>query len=179
MRVALVVDSEPREVEVDLAKGTARIGDRSFPVVVRSQGAARIELEIAGEKVVVEGWYATVPSPTDPVTVNGERYRVQSHVDAGVTGAPVARPTPPVERVAAPTRGGAGTPVLPPMPGRVAELRVSVGDRVTKGQTLLVLEAMKMRNEIVSPHDGRVAEVTVSAGANVRAGEPMLRIVLG
>ncbi|MGA7649687.1 MAG: biotin/lipoyl-containing protein, partial [Thermoplasmata archaeon] len=81
----------------------------------------------------------------------------------------VPAPTP-----AAPS--GEGLPVVPSMPGRVIELRVAEGDRVTKGQTLLVLEAMKMRGEVTSPADGVVRDVRVSAGTNARAKEPMMWI---
>ncbi len=60
------------------------------------------------------------------------------------------------------------------MPGKVIELRVAEGDRVEAGTVLLVLEAMKMRNEITSPSAGIVRGVRVAAGANARAKEPML-----
>jgi biotin carboxyl carrier protein len=65
------------------------------------------------------------------------------------------------------------------MPGKVLELRVKDGDRVEKGQVLLVLEAMKMRNEVASPAAGVVAGLAVAAGANVRAKDVLLRIVAG
>jgi biotin carboxyl carrier protein len=60
------------------------------------------------------------------------------------------------------------------MPGRVVEIRVKVGEEVTKGQVLLVLEAMKMRNEVLAPVPGVVATLRVEVGTNVRAGEPMV-----
>ena len=71
---------------------------------------------------------------------------------------------------------GEGVPVVPPMPGRVIELKVAEGDRVSKGQTLLVLEAMKMRGEVASPADGFVRDIRVSPGSNARAKEPMMWI---
>jgi glutaconyl-CoA/methylmalonyl-CoA decarboxylase subunit gamma len=175
MKVALVLDGEAREVDVDLAAGRASLGDRSFPVTVTSQGPSRIELDIAGEKVVVEGWLVTVPSPADGVTVNGERHRIEAHVSEGPRSAPAALPSP--SAAPAPPAGGPGLAVRPPMPGRIVELRVKDGDPVTRGQVLLVLEAMKMRNEVLSPANGRIAELSVAPGANVRAGESMLRVV--
>jgi len=57
------------------------------------------------------------------------------------------------------------------MPGTIIDIDVNVGDQVTRGQKLLVLEAMKMENEIVAPHDGTVAEICVAAGALVNAGD--------
>jgi biotin carboxyl carrier protein len=62
------------------------------------------------------------------------------------------------------------------MPGRVIELKVAEGDRVRKGDTLLILEAMKMRGEVSSPADGVVSGLRVSAGTNARAKEPMMWI---
>ncbi|HXQ93997.1 MAG TPA: acetyl-CoA carboxylase biotin carboxyl carrier protein subunit, partial [Thermoplasmata archaeon] len=55
----------------------------------------------------------------------------------------------------------------------VVELRVREGESVVKGQVLLVLEAMKMRNEVVAPVAGRVASLPVQVGSNVRAREPL------
>jgi biotin carboxyl carrier protein len=63
------------------------------------------------------------------------------------------------------------------MPGTIIDIDVNVGDQVTRGQKLLVLEAMKMENEIVAPHDGTVSEVCVQAGALVNAGDTL--VILG
>ena len=82
------------------------------------------------------------------------------------TGASVGAP-PPV--------GGAA--ILPPMPGKVIEVKVREGERVKRGQPLLILEAMKMRNEVVAPHDGVVQKLVAQPGANARAREPMLYVV--
>ena len=63
-----------------------------------------------------------------------------------------------------------------PMPGTIIDIDVNVGDAVTKGQKLLVLEAMKMENEIVAPQDGTVSEVCVAAGALVNAGDTVISL---
>lgn len=60
------------------------------------------------------------------------------------------------------------------MPGKVVRLLVAPGDTVTEGQGLVVVEAMKMQNEIKAPRDGKVAEVKAAEGATVAAGEPLL-----
>ena len=123
----------------------------------------------------VEGWVAGVTEPPDPLAVNGELYRVAAKLELGGSAAPREAVPPPVTLPRAPAAvSTTGTPIVPPMPGKVVELRVSVGDRVVAGQVLLVLEAMKMRNEIASPSAGRVLEIRVSTGDNVRAREPML-----
>jgi pyruvate dehydrogenase E2 component (dihydrolipoamide acetyltransferase) len=182
MKVTLEIDREPREVEVDLVGRTATVGGRTFPIQVLSNGPARIELEIAGERVVVEGWFTGVRSPDEPVAVAGELHRVHAEVGLGSVG-PLASATPPLAAAGPglplppPAAAGGGTLVVPPMPGKVVELRVAEGDRVSVGQVLLVLEAMKMRNEVASPSAGRVTQLRVQAGSNVRAREAMLVIV--
>lgn len=182
MRIALVVDGRPEEVVVDLAEGTVSVRGTVHPLrVLRADG--RVEIEVDGESLVVEGWPEGLAKPPGPVSVNGERVDLQLNaVEAARSLAPtVARTTPERSSPASPSPevgdpGGPGTPILPPMPGKVIEVRVVLGDRVTRGQVLLVLEAMKMRNEVVSPTDGVVVEVRVAPGTNVRAREPMVRV---
>ena len=58
-----------------------------------------------------------------------------------------------------------------PMPGKIVDVKVKVGDAVKKGQTVLVLEAMKMENDIVAPEDGTVASINAAVGSAVEAGE--------
>ncbi|HXW67203.1 MAG TPA: acetyl-CoA carboxylase biotin carboxyl carrier protein subunit [Thermoplasmata archaeon] len=144
--------------------------------VVRA-GPMGVELEIAGERVSVDQWPEGAPEPPGPVDVNGERApaaieRLGRADEAPAERAPAVR-APAAAPVAPPPVAGA-VAVVPPMPGRVIEVRVAEGDRVRKGEVLLVLEAMKMRNEIASPADGLVRGLRVSAGTNARAREPML-----
>lgn len=65
------------------------------------------------------------------------------------------------------------------MPGRVVEIMVKNGDAVTKGQGLLILEAMKMENKIISPRDGVIQEVCVKAGQNAETGMILVRFAEG
>ena len=62
------------------------------------------------------------------------------------------------------------------MPGTINDVRVKTGDSVKKGQVLLILEAMKMENEIISNSDGTVKSVNVSKGASVSAGDVLITI---
>jgi biotin carboxyl carrier protein len=69
-----------------------------------------------------------------------------------------------------------GETVMAPMPGLVVSLRVRVGDRVTAGQPVVVVEAMKMQNELAARHAGIVTEVLVAERASVAAGQPLVRL---
>jgi biotin carboxyl carrier protein len=183
MRVTIVRDRESSVVEVSDDLATVSVGGRNFPVRIVARSPMRIDLEIAGEKVTVEGWPDRYPSPPAPIDVDGERWTVAVETERPVVGsAPRPLPAPPAgesggaETGPAATAGTVGVPVRPPMPGKIVELRVHDGERVGRGQVLLVLEAMKMRNEIASPVNGVVRGLAVTPGANVRAREPMLYV---
>ncbi len=66
--------------------------------------------------------------------------------------------------------------VTAPMPGKIIEIRVKVGDAVKRGQVIAILEAMKMENEIPAPKDGVVREIRVSEGDNVNRGDVLVVI---
>ena len=70
----------------------------------------------------------------------------------------------------------AGTKINAPMPGKILSIKVSVGQAVKRGDVLMILEAMKMENEIQTPVDGKVAAIAVSEGANVNAGVALISI---
>ena len=105
------------------------------------------------------------------VNVNGTVYEVEledisgSAVAAAPVAAPAAAPAAPV--AAAPV---GGEHVVAPMPGNILAVNVAAGDTVKKGQVLMVLEAMKMENEIMAPRDGKVTAVAVAKGAAVESG---------
>ena len=97
------------------------------------------------------------------VNVNGTAYEVEIEE---MTGAPAAAPV-----AAAPAApAGAGERVAAPMPGNILSVNVAAGDTVKKGQVLMILEAMKMENEIMAPCDGKVTAVAVTKGAAVESG---------
>jgi glutaconyl-CoA/methylmalonyl-CoA decarboxylase subunit gamma len=179
MRLTLAVDGETFEVETDVEPTSVRVGDRSFPVRILSSGPDRVELEIGGERALVTSWPSGSPQPPVGVAVNGEVFNVELEVRSAPTETAfrsTATSTAPVPSPAA-HEAGAGFAVLPPMPGKILEVRVAEGESVAAGQLLLVLEAMKMRNEILSPAAGRVEGLRASAGQSVRAREVLLRIV--
>ena len=111
------------------------------------------------------------------VTVNGTAYEVTLEaVDASEVKAAPAQsaqaPSPapaPAVAPAAPVSGGKET-ITSPMPGNILAVNVTNGAAVKKGDVLMILEAMKMENEIMSPCDGTVLSVNVTKGATVETG---------
>lgn len=125
------------------------------------------------------------------VTLNGKNYEVEVEeteaVIVGVTdaapavpAAPAAAPTPAPAAApsapAAPASAADGTKVLSPMPGNILAVNISVGAAVKAGDVLLVLEAMKMENDIVAPCDGTVKQILVQKGSTV-ATDDLLAVV--
>lgn len=115
------------------------------------------------------------------VNVNGAAYEVTvEEIAAGAAPAPAAAPAPvvapaaPAAPVAAAPAGGES--VNAPMPGNILSVNVKAGDSVKSGQVLMVLEAMKMENEIMAPCDGTVKAVNVADGASVNTGDVLLVI---
>jgi glutaconyl-CoA/methylmalonyl-CoA decarboxylase subunit gamma len=180
--VTLTIDGTPRSVVVDLGTGTLTVDGVAHAVKVLEGTGERAELEIDGENVTVEGWPEGLLQPLRDLAVNGERVTARVDQRAGAAGAPVPPIAGPVPSVRDPPRPaeseppGVGTVLRPPMPGKIIEIRVHEGEAVTAGQVLLVLEAMKMRNDVLAPITGTVRDVRVVAGANVRAKDLMLRI---
>ena len=114
------------------------------------------------------------------ITVNGTAYDVVVE-EADGSSAPAAAPAPkaaaPKKAAAAPKAAAAGgTPINAPMRGTIVDVKVKVGDKVTNGTVVAVLEAMKMENDIVSDKDGVVAAICVNKGASVETGAPVITL---
>lgn len=119
------------------------------------------------------------------ITVNGTPYNVTVE-DANGSAAPVAAaPAPAAAPASAPAPAPAAAPAAPaagsvsvdaPMPGNILDIKVSNGASVKAGDVLLILEAMKMENEIVAPQDGTVASVNVNKGDTVEAGQTLVSL---
>ncbi|MBQ7857151.1 MAG: biotin/lipoyl-binding protein [Oscillospiraceae bacterium] len=125
------------------------------------------------------------------INLNGRVYEVEVEATTAmllseyeaVAPAPVAAAAPaeaaaavPAAAPAAPAVTGAGEAVNAPMPGNILKVNVNVGDKVKAGTVLVVLEAMKMENEIMAPKDGAVTQVLVSKGSTVDTGAPLVVI---
>jgi biotin carboxyl carrier protein len=140
------------------------------------------KITIAGQTYDVEvGDISAFPVE---VSVDGTTYQVEipdtaTPVSSGTPAASAPKTVVPAPQVVArpsvPTFGGDGV-VRSPMPGKIISVSVSVGDVVTKGQPILILESMKMENTIASPIDGTVSVVHVSASDAVQHGQSLAEI---
>ena len=109
------------------------------------------------------------------VKVNGKVYEVEVEAVDEVKGN-VETPKKDETSNAAPASEGANT-ILAPIAGKVLDLKVNIGDTVAKGQTVAIIEAMKLENEIQSAYSGKVVDIKVSVGSNVKNKDVL--IVLG
>ena len=118
------------------------------------------------------------------VEVNGTPFKVEFDKPVKKAAAPVAKPA---AKAAAPApaagpapkpaaAGGAGTAVTSPLPGVILDVCVKEGDAVKRGQTVMVLEAMKMENVIEATADGTVTAIKVGKGDSVLEGAPLVII---
>ncbi|NLB41101.1 MAG: acetyl-CoA carboxylase biotin carboxyl carrier protein subunit [Clostridiales bacterium] len=130
------------------------------------------------------------------INVNGKSYEVEVEEIGGVENsapavqvakpAPVAQPVPApapahvAQPVVAPTQvsapaqstGSAGSVrVNAPMPGNILDVKAKVGESIQKGQVVVILEAMKMENEIMAPQDGKITSINTSKGSIVNSGD--------
>jgi biotin carboxyl carrier protein len=141
-----------------------KIGEQDFAVEVGSQSSGSLRVSVNGtpyEVTVVQDGPSSIPRPTAAAPVR--------HVEQ--KPAPSAAPV--ASRPASTAVEGA---VLAPIPGLVVAIPVKVGDTVLTGQTVAVMEAMKMENNLVSQLDGTVLEILVQKGAEVATGDVLLRI---
>ena len=116
------------------------------------------------------------------ITVNGVAYDVTVD-EKGNGGASVAPSAAPAVKAAAPAPAAApakaaqgNISVTAPMPGKVLAVKVNVGDSVQSGAPVLVLEAMKMENDIVAPKDGKVVAINVKVGDRVESGAVLVSL---
>lgn len=118
------------------------------------------------------------------VTVNGEAYTVETEqkktkkervtVKSPVAAAPAVGAAAPTATPSTNAASGAGEPVKAPLPGTIKEVCVAVGDKVAEGQTVIVLEAMKMANNIETEKAGTVTSINVKVGDSVMEDDVMI-----
>lgn len=114
------------------------------------------------------------------ITVNGKAYDVAvEEVDASAAAPavsmPAAKAPAPAPATAAPSVGE-GEKVTAPMPGTILDVKAAIGDSVSKGQVIMILEAMKMENDIVASCDGKITSLLVNKGDTVNSGDALATI---
>ena len=165
MRFVATVGGKPTTVDVHGADGRYRvtIDDRVWEVDARLTPQGIYSLLIDGTSYVVD---VAEKDERTVIDVGGESYAVQ-----------VEEETRYVIRTRGGTAGdGGGQTLVAPLPGRITHVAVAAGQAVAPGDTLLVIEAMKMENEFKARVGGTVAEVRVTAGQAVNAGDVLLVI---
>ena len=144
------IDDQPFSVEIGLIQGNmANVTVNQVPYRVRIDGSSLVSSP------------ASTPAPRPAPRAEAPK---------------PAAPKPAAPKPAAPVSGG-GERITAPIPGKVMSVMAKVGDSVSAGQVLLVIEAMKMENNIISPIDGTVKEIAVSNNADVSTGD--LLVVVG
>ena len=104
-------------------------------------------------------------------------YQLSAPAAAAPAAVPAAAPAPAAPAPAAPSAAlAAGEAVKSPMPGNVLKICVTQGQKVNEGDVLIILEAMKMENEVVATKSGAVAQIVVNTGAVVETGSPLVVI---
>ena len=161
----------------------------------------RYTLEVGGKPYVID--VQEVTADRYRVEVEGQEYEVRLSGDEDLTEArispeivlareaaqhlpqtaPAARPAAPFPAPSSPppgprpsTDGHIVGALTAPMPGKILSVEVKQGDRMSKGQTVVILEAMKMKNAIKAPYDGVVLEIMVRAEQSVAYGDPLVQL---
>jgi acetyl/propionyl-CoA carboxylase alpha subunit len=162
LTVWLEVEGEKRRVELPVEAGSGGLMEclvdgRSITANASFLQAGILSLLVAGRQ------YRCVLDGDDGVVIGGRRYGFEVEDPRSLQG-----------------RRGAGAgmdgprPVKSPMPGRVVRVLVEVGEDVVEGQAVVVIEAMKMQNELKSPKTGRVAKIAAGVGDTVGSGDVLV-----
>ena len=148
--------SDGRRRTVSLSHEAAHIDERSYAISLVEQVGARMTLLIDGERAML---HIVERAGAYHIALNGKIIRLEK-------AAPGVR-----------QRASGGGDLTASMPGQVTQILVEEGQQVTVGQTLLLLEAMKMETRITAPRDGRVARILCTVGETVQGGQVLVEIV--
>ena len=138
----------------------------------------KFKISIDGTQYLVEmeevGAPQATPADAAPVTATPAPAPVATPTPA--PAAPAPEPAPAAAPAPAPAAPAGAHVQNAPMPGTIVDIRVNVGDAVTANQPVMVLEAMKMENEVVADRDGVIASIDVAKGAMVNPGDPLFSL---
>jgi len=193
--------ADDEDSRIDVAAGDESVSD--LPMVERPGQLSTMPAVVDAGHVGTDGAIsigqgegsfgtATAQSRIFRITVNGKAFEVgveqatgaQSVSQVAAIPAPVARgpviapPSPPAVPRPAPSArvGDASNLMKSPLPGKILKVFAAPGKAFKRGDTLLIIEAMKMENEILAPRDCVVGEVHVEVNQSVKTGEPLLRM---
>lgn len=142
---------------------------KKFKVYVDGQ-----PFEVVVEEITEQAGTQQAVSPPSPATETKKAAPAAPASPAVPSPAPQPAKAAPAPEVKKATGGGVDVPA--PMPGSVLDVKVKVGDSVNEGDALLILEAMKMENEVSAPASGVVKSINVAVGASVNTGDVMMII---
>jgi glutaconyl-CoA/methylmalonyl-CoA decarboxylase subunit gamma len=145
-----------------MSQHVLRVGGREYQAEVKELTADRATVVVDGKEYLVD------------LLQVGRRNVLPEAVRPAAGAAPSAAPLPVATRAAAPGRGEGSIPA--PMPGLILALKAKEGDTVQAGQTLLVMEAMKMENAITAPYSGTVSKIYVREGDSVGEGDLLVDV---
>ena len=167
MDFSFAIGDKTYRVSVEFRDGKyiVGIGDERFAVDAHPIGQNCLSLLKEAEASLV---YLAGSGGKKYVSINGEEFRLQEVETESRTG--VSTGAPVVEGLQV---------ITPVMPGKVVKVQVSEGKLVKKDQTLVIVEAMKMENEMRAPADGKVKKIWVSPGDLVNLGQPMIELEVG
>lgn len=148
------------------------INGHPYEVTIHCADEEMAEVEVNGHRYSVRLSDETASEPA--------RWTPKPQPEPAVSKAPVPEapketPTAPLPQNQ-PKRDAGGREVIAPLPGLIREVLVSEGDQVKKGQKIMVLEAMKMENEINADSDGTITSLLVAKGDSVQGGDPLATI---
>ena len=162
---------------------TLNISGKEYVVDVQETDFDQFEVQVGGQAYTVSlagdqaiggvaaaPVAATAPAPTAPKAA-------PAAAPAPAAAAPAPAPAPAAKKQ--PAGGGGKGALKAPMPGVILEVNVKPGDKVTRGQQIAILDAMKMHNVVGAPREGTIAEVCVAAGQNVGHGDVIVTFAEG
>ena len=161
----------------------------SAPPVAKEAAAADAEASDTPSDLISRDYKVTLNGRAYEVTQAEQGFAVKRADTAPAESAPASKPAAPIKPApaqaapqpsapesapAAPASAQDGEPIEAPVAGVILDVRTSVGASVKQGEVLVLLEAMKMENEIVAPRDGTISQVLVEKGASVGTGTPLV-----
>ena len=150
------------------------INGHPYEVTIHSADEEMAEVEVNGHRYSARLSDETASEPAKRISKPTPEPAVAAS-EAPVPVTPEEAPTAPA-RQSQPKRAAGGREVIAPLPGLIREVLVAEGDQVKKGQKIMVLEAMKMENEINADSDGTITSLLVAKGDSVQGGDPLATI---